>query len=64
MRQAIGKECFTMAQKIYCPKCGKDIHRTVSTASAGMSGLSCSSCKIHFDIKIDRDGSYTVVKIR
>lgn len=53
-----------MAQKIYCPRCGKDIHRTVSTASAGMSGLSCSPCGIRFDIKIARDGSYTVVAIR
>ena len=53
-----------MAKQIYCPKCKKDIHRTVSTGSSKMSGLSCSSCRIHFDIKVEKDGSYKVIAVR
>lgn len=53
-----------MGKEITCPHCGKSIHRTVSTSSSSMSGLSCSSCKIHFDIKVNKDGSYTVSQIR
>ena len=53
-----------MGKEIVCPKCKKSVHRTVSIGSAGMSGLCCSLCRLHFDIKIEKNGSYKVVAIR
>ena len=53
-----------MGKEILCPRCRKSVHRTVSLGSAGMSGLCCSSCGIHFDIKIEKNGSYRVVAVR
>ena len=52
--------------EIECPKCGRGIGRYTQnpSPSSGMSGLSCSPCRIHFDIKISRDGSYQVKNIR
>lgn len=51
-------------KEIKCPKCKKSIHRTVPSGCAGVSGLCCSPCRLHFDIKIDKNGSYKVVAIR
>lgn len=52
---------------ITCPDCGKKINRSYNTptGTAGMSGLSCSPCRIHFDIRIDRNTQqYEVTNIR
>lgn len=51
---------------VNCPQCGKTI--TNSNLAGGKSALSCSTCKIRFDIKVNahstKTGEYNVVNIR
>lgn len=53
--------------EIYCPRCGNFINRRLPLISS-MSALSCSYCKIRFDIRVTPDsrntGEYSVTNVR